>query len=230
MFDPIAFDHNAAVERATNVILRVEKQIVTNAFLSSLSTRRLFLRSALASFAVLKNFKQHEADYTRNKSICNWCGLLTPVEGTIDTSELSFKRFKWGGAGHTNVVYSAFDLEQFACTPKYSCRSEDIKIFQDIIAAIEQVPAGTTAGELHSHFPKSLKANKVEREILIETLGYCGILETEKYSGFAKRFVPYSDREFPSYRFIDMAYPAIWWRGRNGINQEMLQYWFGEYL
>jgi hypothetical protein len=230
MFDPIKFDHNNAVEKATHVVLKIDKHMVTNAFLSSLSTRRLFMRSALASFAVLRNFKLHEADYTRDKSICNWCGLLTPVEGTIDISVLSFERFKWGGVRHANIVYSAFDLEQFMNAPKPNFTSDDIKIFRDVIKAIECVPEQTTASQLHSHFPKSLKANKSERGILVETLGYCGILETEMYSGFAKRFVPYSERKLPSYHFTDMAYPAIWWRGRNGINQEMLQYWFGEYL
>jgi hypothetical protein len=33
---------------------------------------------------------------------------------------LSFERFKWGGTGRDDVVYVAFDLEQFARYPGYA--------------------------------------------------------------------------------------------------------------
>ena len=68
------------------------------------------------------------------------------------------------------------------------------------------------------------------REVLIGILGLCGVLETSEHRGYMTRFVPWSERELPARRFIDMHYPACWWTRADGVNGEAVQYWFGHVL
>jgi hypothetical protein len=60
MFDPVRPSHEGIVRRAIEVRVRVDPEAVAAAFLASLSTRRLELRSALGSYAVLRHFPDHD--------------------------------------------------------------------------------------------------------------------------------------------------------------------------
>jgi hypothetical protein len=59
MFDPVQLSHSDIVERAIAAVCRVERRAVAAAFIVSLSSRRLELRSALGSFAVLQRLTRH---------------------------------------------------------------------------------------------------------------------------------------------------------------------------
>src|SRR5262249_5293003 len=61
MFDDILLSHADIVSRAIAAVRVVDRRAVANAFVASLSSRRLELRSALGSFAVLQHFPQHTA-------------------------------------------------------------------------------------------------------------------------------------------------------------------------
>jgi hypothetical protein len=140
---------------------------------------------------------------------------------------LNFERFKWGGVRHAQVEYAAMDLQLLRrdLIPKPS--RDDVRIFKELIASIENAPHEVTSANLHKHFPKSLKANKAERDVVIGILGYCGVLGTAEHPGFADTFVASSSRAMPDRRFVDMAYPACWWNGSDGVNQIRLQEYFG---
>jgi hypothetical protein len=87
---------------------------VTATFLSSLTSRRLDLRSALGSFAVARHLKRHAHDPAPDPSgHCRTCRLRAD-ERDIDRNVMSFERFKWGGVRRDDLVYVAFDLERFA--------------------------------------------------------------------------------------------------------------------
>src|SRR5262249_5500620 len=99
-----------------------------------------------------------------------------------------------------------------------------------VLQAIKAAPAETSSATLEKHLAKAFKSNKSERDALIGILGYCGIIATAEHPGFMRNFVPSSSRELPSRRFVDMAYPACWWKRTDGINQEAIAYWFGHVL
>jgi hypothetical protein len=60
MFDPVRLSHEEIVRRAIDVRARVDPESIAAAFLASLSNRRLELRSALGSYAVLRHFPAHD--------------------------------------------------------------------------------------------------------------------------------------------------------------------------
>lgn len=230
MFDPVKPTHEEAISQLRFAVSRVGLRQVADGFLASLSTRRLEWRSALGSYSVGRWLPIHEP--TPGEQSCRVCGLYHGYKHVKehDLNVLSFERLKWGGVRHADPIYAALDLELFAEAPPPAPTVDDIQVFRDILAAIESVPATVTSAALHKHFPASLKANKAERDQLVGILGLCGVLGTSEHPGFGERFIPVHQRALPNRHFIDMAYPACWWRGADGLNADRLQKVFGHVL
>lgn len=227
MFDPVPIGHPEALDWLSNSIKKLNRRQVADAFLASLSTRRLDWRSALGSYAVFQHFPPHDPDGYNSR--CEVCGQYLN-SADQDFNVLNFERFKWGGVRHDQVVYAAMDLGLFLKESAPTPIANDIQIFHNILTAIRKAPPNVTSGALHSMFASTLKSNKAERDVCVGILGFCGILATPAHPGFSERFVPFSERELPSRRFVDMAYPACWWQGGFGINESQLEAYFGHVL
>lgn len=227
MFDPLTINHSEANNRLITAMNLLGPECVANAFVASLSSRRLDWRSALGSFAVFHRMPFHPMTQDSNAS-CNVCG--TSSEEEYDLNMMNFTRMKWGGIHHLDAVYAMLDLELYQLNPATAPTSEDRRIFRELIDAIAEAPSNTTSASLQKIFPKSLKANKSERDMIVAILGYCGIVSTETHPGFCDRFVPPRQRAFPSRSFVDMPYPACWWTARSGISAAALRKWFGHIL
>jgi hypothetical protein len=225
MFENVKLTHDDVMRRALVAVHAVERQTVADAFVHSLSSHRLELRSALGSFAVLQHFAQHEA-HEMEGLWCAVCGCPLDCSEREDLSVLNFERHKWGGVRHSDPLYAALDLELFVRLPHIHVAADDVRLFQSLLRAIEAAPPETSSSVLEKHIGKVFKSNKAERDIVIGILGLCGILATPAHPGFLQRFIPYSDRTLPPRRFVDMAYPACWWRRTDGINREAVAYWF----
>jgi len=229
MFDPIqVVAHDDIVKRAIAAVRGVNRQAVAEAFLVSLSSRRLDLRSALGSFAIFQHFAAHPTPSDDER--CPMCGVYGGRTGQEDLNVLNFERFKWGGVRHNQPLYASLDLELFRQLPRVDPSPSDVAVFKGVLKAIEAAPAETSSAALQKHLAKSFKSSKAERDVVVGILGYCGILATAKHRGYTHRFVPWTDRDLPARRFVDMAYPACWWKRSDGVNQEALAYWFGHML
>lgn len=227
MFDPVVLDHGNAVQRLTHLVSQITKRQVADAFLASLSTRRLDWRSPLGSYAVFQQMPMHESMGSTVQ--CDNCGFYLK-DTKHDLNVLSFERHKWGGVRHNQVIYAILDLELFLELGAPEPTQQDIDIFRGIIGAILVAPDSVTSATLHSQFATALKSNKAERDILIAILGYCGVLGTPEHPGYSDVFVVVRDRHVPSRRFVDMPYPACWWSGKIGVNQPKLQEYFSHVL
>ncbi len=101
---------------------------------------------------------------------------------------------------------------------------------RDVLNAIQSAPANTTSAKLHRLLPPHLKGNKAERDTLVAILGLCGVLGSTAHPGYRKSFVQYIDREDPPRHFVDMAYPASWWKRSDGLDEASLHEFFGHLL
>jgi hypothetical protein len=228
MFDEFRLSHDDTVEQALVAVGPVDRKVVADAFVTSLSSRRLDLRSALGSFAVLQHFPRHQT--TSRHERCDVCGTHVNPKKSEDLNVLNFERFKWGGVRHDDPLYARLDLGIFQTLPPTTPTKADVQLLRDLLWAIDDAPAQTTASSLEKHLAKTLRSNKPEREVLIGILGLCDILSTPDHRGFTKEFVPAFAREVPARRFVDMQYPACWWESSDGVNQEAVEYWFGHLL
>ncbi|NLS96822.1 MAG: hypothetical protein GXX96_32200 [Planctomycetaceae bacterium] len=228
MFDPIRVSHDDIVKRAIAAVRAVKRQAVADAFIVSLSSRRLDLRSALGSFAVFQHFARHPAP--AGGEPCPECGEYNGKPKEEDLNVLNFERLKWGGVRHDQPLYASMDMELFRQLPRVAPTAADVAVFKGVFKAIEGTPVKTSSAVLQKYLAKAFKSSKAERDVLVGILGYCGILATAAHPGFLSGFVPWSERDLPERRFVDMAYPACWWQRADGINSKALAYWFGHVL
>jgi hypothetical protein len=222
MFGARTGDHDSWVSAARAAADSTTIEEISDAFLASLTSRRLDLRSALGSYAVARFLPEHVADYSPGWC-CAICGQIRPAEAEpAELNVLSFERFKWGGVRTDDIEYVAFDLEQFARAPRLSPTSDDIGVGRRLITQLRQLPPGTTAAQAVRYL-KMLPGNKAERDVVIGILGVCGILETATHQGYANSYVSKRDRQLPGRRHVDQDYPACWWTAEDGVNDEALQ-------
>ncbi len=158
------------------------------------------------------------------------CGEYNRPDKEEDLNVLNFERYKWGGVRHDEPLYAGMDLRLFRKLPRFVPTAADVAVLKRVLRAIEAAPPKTSSALLEKHLAKAIESTKAEREVLVGILGYCGILATVAHPGYVRSFVRATDRELPSRRFVDMAYPACWWHRRDGINQKALRYWFGHVL
>jgi hypothetical protein len=80
---------------------------------------------------------------------------------------------------------------------KDSPTSDDREIFRQLIKIIENLPSEARPGDLEKALGKVLPSNKPERQVLIQILAFCGILQPKKRKGFWLSFANDSKREVP---------------------------------
>ena len=229
MLDSVRLDHAQAVGQLTAFVERLDRRRVADAFLASLSTRRLDWRSALGSYAVFQHFTPHvPVERERHCAVCGF--FLNDDPAGEDLNLLNFERWKWGGVRHDRVIYAWLDLQLFVRAEAPEPTAGDQQTFRRLIETIAQVPPRTTSAALHAHFARLLRSNKAERDVIVAILGFCGILAAPDHPGFHDAFVPVGERHLPNRHFTDMAYPACWWQGSDCVNETALQAYFGHAL
>lgn len=228
MFDTVCLSHENIVERAFAAVRSVDRTRVADAFVASLSSRRLELRSALGSFAVMQHLPRHDAPTVRGA--CPVCSVHDRPFEPNDLNVLNFERLKWGGVRHSQPLYAALDIQLFARIEVPTPSRDDLRLLRAILEAIETAPPNTSSASLQTRLAKAFNSNKAERDVLIGILGVCGVLGTAGHPGYIRQFVPVSARELPPRRFVDMAYPACWWTAADGVSEEAVAYWFGHLM
>jgi hypothetical protein len=162
--------------------------------------------------------------------------------------------FYFVGGIHVNNIYKMLyvlrcvnRLEQNPCITEH-----DFCIFKEILLYLKNAEPDTKIRDVHKQLKKSsfykplgsrmkkdgigmrdgalICVHKAEDKIknILETLGVCGILHTEKHKAPFYEYVNLAVAPRSSHS-SDWVYPVDFWRGRNGIDWEAFDYWFGEY-
>ncbi|MDG9670606.1 hypothetical protein ONV78_22905 [Hahella sp. CR1] len=226
MFDPVVISHDEIVKNAVKAIDSVNKELVIKAFISSLTSRRLDLRSALPSYASGIKLPQHtiSADKDGHCLICSEYDSSEP----IDLNVLNFERVKFGGVRHLKPVYIWLDLQLFTNESIPEPTSKDIDLLKKLIDEISHLIEGNL-----SSVEKSLKlprSNKDERRGLISTLGYCGILKVPGYPCFHEEYIESCNRDESRQIRSDWPFPTGLWKPKYGVNEKSVKFWFSDYL
>ena len=215
--EPVELGHDAWITRARTAVSAVSLPEVTDAFIASLPTRRLDLRSALASFAFARHLPAHSFEPDPYGRRCRVCGLY---EAGLpeDLNVLSFERFKWGGVRRDSIVYTTFDLEQFRRAPREAPTGQAMDVGCQLLTALHHAAPAATSTTIVRDI-SMVKGNAQERRVLVDILGIVGVLATNDHPGYQSRFIAYADRALPNRHFVESAYPACWWRGADGVDE-----------
>jgi hypothetical protein len=223
MFDPIKLSHDQAVEAAVGAVSAITREAVAQAFVSSLGSRRLDLRSAIGSFAVGRHLQVHRRMVSGGNSSCGYCG---EYETATEPNILNFERIKWGGVRHAHPRYIALDLQLLAAQEPVVPTKNDYMVLRAILRAARSMSQATRLGDLEKALSKLLPSNKSERRTLIGILGYAGILVDPRRPDFREQFVPATEREQTPWHRDDWPYPVQWWNGSHGLNEAAVAEWF----
>jgi hypothetical protein len=226
MFDPVTVTHDDIITGLLTLRNRVSIEQVTDAFLASFSTRRLELRSALGSFSFAAHFPDHRlveqaSGQTPSGPYCRLCGLYG-YSVAEDLNVLSFERWKWGGVRHVDPLYCWFDLTQFEKASLAAPTQEDYSILARIVEIASGLTPNAKPNELEKRISKVIKSNGSERRVLIQILGYCGVLKPAGRCGFLQAFTSSEFRDRPPDHKNDWSYPVIWWQGADGVDRDAL--------
>lgn len=227
MFDPSSITHDEANERARDEVRRVTRFELARAFAASLSTRRLEYRSALGSYALGRLLPEHAATAFRPSPYCRICGTLAG-EQSVDWNVLNFERHKWGGVRHGLPEYIQFDLRLFGRLEEVVPTETDWSILRAVLRAAASQPHDARPGDLTKALRGLFPANEAERRVVVEILGYTGILSPAARPSPFDVFIAVGERDTPPSAKNDWAYPASWWRGHDGVRADAVSYWFPE--
>ncbi len=199
---------------------------MVKAFLHSLSTRKVYLRSALSSWALTAQLPIHtyheRPEVLVSYSACGYCNehKIMSNENYIneDINVLNFERVKWGGVRLNWLVYCLLDLECLIQEQESLIVSEvDKAIFKQMLEAIKSCKDSDAARQLEKRWKDVFKSNQYERDAIMEIWGYAGLLEsTDDYRKERGRGTD----------FMSMAT----WRGQDGYSEEKVNFYFGSYL
>lgn len=228
-YDPVAMAHDDAVDQAFSAYAQCKKEHVTDLFLASFSSRRLDFRSGLGASAIMQNFPEHAYKPTAANN-CAVCGA-EKEQAYLDYTALNKARFKNGGLPLQRYAYQLhFYLQRHGELPPVKPSADDFSIFNAVLACLTSVEDKCTPKDMHKELKKveGFKPATDECKALLETLGYCSILETPEHKGYLTTFTNPATAPSKS-RTSNWAYPVDFWTGADGVNKEALAFWFGGY-
>jgi hypothetical protein len=205
MFDNVTISKSELIQKLEKAFKNISLKTVTDAFLYSLTSKRLDLRSGLASYVnaqrilTQKNIDEYYFGYGKD----------------IDLNILNFERIKWGGVRHSQGIYNLLDLELLNKEIIPSPSPQDIDQFQKILNRIDKSEVGETASKLRDSLKDTFNVSKSERHMLLEILGCADILQPLHF-----------DRNEPSKH--DWTF-VLHWRGEDKYNKANCKYYFGNY-
>jgi hypothetical protein len=96
-----------------------------------------------------------------------------------------------------------------------------------VLEAIRHLPKSAQLSELNKALVGRFNSNKQERQVVLEILGYAGILKPKGWPSLFDRWVRPAEREEPGHFFKkEWQFPASGWTGKDGINEEAVRFWF----
>ncbi|NGZ74575.1 hypothetical protein [Saccharibacillus alkalitolerans] len=228
MFDPLTVTHDELVARIRGLHEsgEVTKEKAAAAFLHSLSTRRVELRSALSSYALtadlpVHGYTEHLPQAARRTSACPECdgaGLQSSRDyANFDLNVLNFERVKWGGVRHNWLPYCWMDLDLLAKSEIGEPAKEDVDILRAMLQAVDDCEPHEHARKLETRWKDRLPSNRAERDTIMEIWAYAGILAEKDTPRLGRR----GDTDF-------MAVEG--WQGDDGYSREALLRFFGAWL
>lgn len=232
MFDyPKRISHEQTLVQLDNILSKIKPQDVANAFLYSLSSRRLEYRSALGSYWYAVAIPKHSATNEEYCEICEWHAWHTTpneYEMKLGVNVFNFERHKWGGVRHTHLGYALFDLEQFLLLPQVAATESDIELLIKLLKCMEDLENHNKAGKYRDYLLKQkiIKSNKNEIGTLLNILGVCGVLSSDNYPCYDIRFTDITSRA-PVEHSNDFSFPLNRWQVKDGVNNERFQKVFG---
>jgi len=229
MFDNVFQTHDKCADELFAELKKIAKTKITNAFLYSLSSNNLNYRAGLSVYAIMQTFPDHKYEgFRENSNVCKFCASLAEEEA--DLNFFNQCRHFTGGIVSKDIYEFTFFLKQANLLDDVAPTKTDFDIFSDIMKIICCSGEKATPNILQKQIKSiaNFKSDEEQRRSLLETLGYCSILENSKHKGFLTNYTVLELAPQKKHS-SDWSYPADWWTGSDGVNKNAYDFWFGNY-
>jgi hypothetical protein len=226
----LSLDHDATCDKLAKARDGRDERVEAKLFLASLSLNRPDFRIGLAALALARNFPRHEFTARPDGPYCAVCGMLK-AGNDLDRNLCVGARFVAGGLTRATPAALAFHLECERELEPVEPSAEDLGLFSRLLEILATTPRDEPLKRSVMSRMKALagfKSTTEQRQHLLETLGYCGILETKEHGGMLKRYVNVGLTPRKTHS-SDWRYPVDFWTGKDGLNREALKFWFGQH-
>ncbi|MFT3804816.1 MAG: hypothetical protein QM766_26820 [Burkholderiaceae bacterium] len=219
--------HDQLIDWALAEYRACDRQSVVDAFLQGIESNHPARRAAFSAYAITTHLRPHAHTSAAEPSApCAICGSRAVVEFEPEPILAS----RWAGAviAREPVMLAAY-LQQHRRSPISVPGEYGLSQFRAILDLIDASEPDETPSTLYRRLRRlpGLRLSIEEARLLLDTLGYAGILQTHQHPGFVYRYTDYlAPRKS---RSSEWGYPVDFWKGSDGINVEALSYWFGAY-
>lgn len=172
MFEPLSITHDALLAALRDLARDVDPVAAAGQFLASLTTRRLDLRSALASASLARDLPRHSH---ASRGACPTCGA-PGAYADEDLDVLNFERHKWGGVRHGDVMYMHLDLREFARAARLEVTEADREAMRAVLRVVATSAPKDTPGALSKRLAGLFPSAKSERDQAVEILAAARVL------------------------------------------------------
>jgi len=205
MFNNVTITKSELLEQLERTVKSISLKTVTDAFLCSMTNKRLDWRSGLGSFVNAHRILRASAVYDYHIGYGH----------DLDINVLNFERIKWGGVRHFQALYNLVDLELLKKEMIPSPSEEDKERLKTLLYAVENSLPGETASKIRDRLRSVLPFSKQEIHTLLEILGCAEILLPQRF-----------DRKVPGKHDWNF---MLFWRGEDKYSKANYAYYFGFY-
>jgi len=242
-------NHDELIEKIFEEYKKSCKKKYTSLFLSSLSSGKLYRRSGLPVLAVMQTFPKHiftarknavkkalfdkmskeDKEFTISRLPCKFCSDTRNLKNREKFIIECF--YEEGALVGFSLQYFYYYLSEANKLEEVEPTKKDFSIFSEILKVISETNTEETLKKVvlsKIAKIKGFKSNTEQRKAILETLGYCSILETKEHKGLLREYTNLAVAPTKTHN-SDWRYPVDFWLGKDGINKEAFEFWFGEY-
>ncbi|MGQ3825767.1 hypothetical protein [Pseudomonas alliivorans] len=202
------------------------KKDIVKSFMIGLENGQAEKRAALSAYAISLNFPKHRFE-SAEKIQCEVCGAFR--KKARDFTFCNLARYTVGASNSGNPDQLYFFLREHNKTPISSVQSiANFKNVLDLLSAVTPQDTPTTV-EKKIRSLSNIQMDKEQSRGLLDLLGHIGVLESTEHKGFVSTYT-YIGRAPKKSRSTDWSYPVDFWTGKDGVNEDAINFWFGDYL
>lgn len=226
IFPVVEMEHDDLIEKLHIEMAKAEKSKVVQEFLSGLENNEPQKRAALSAYAIMQKFPDHKFESHAGIQ----CGICSGFKKRkVDFTLVNAMRYLGGSTNNGAPEQLYFFLAESNREREFSVPSG--KKMKAVLSVLSSASAGDTPVILEKKIRgiNELKFSQDESRGLLDLLGHLGVLETPEHKGFLNEYkniglVPKKSRS------TDWSYPVDFWLGEYGINENAVNFWFGDYL
>jgi len=222
-----ALSHDQLIDWALAEYRACDRQSVVDAFLQGIESNHPAQRAAFSAYAIMTHLRPHAYASMFGPSMpCTVCGSRHIVEFDLEPILAG----RWTGAiiAREPVMLAAY-LQRHNHSPIGVPGDYGIRQFCAILDLIDASEPDETPSRLFRRLRRlpGLRLSIEEARLLLDTLGYAGILQTAQHPGFVYRYTDYLTPR--KSRSSEWGYPVDFWKGSDGVNVDALANWFAAY-